>query len=80
LNSEKLNIPRSEGKQMSSEPSPVVGLLGYAMGFALKKVLKLILIIVGFLALTQFSTWQALSYSAMRKRTFIDSASAPKYI
>jgi len=55
LNSEKLNIPRSEGKQMSSEPSPVVGLLGYAMGFALKKVLKLILIIVGFLALTQFS-------------------------
>ena len=26
------------------------GLLGYAMGFALKKILKLILVIVGFLA------------------------------
>jgi uncharacterized membrane protein (Fun14 family) len=46
---------RSE-KQMSSEPllSSIIrfagsGLLGYAMGFALKKVLKWILIIVGFL-------------------------------
>ena len=42
---------------MSSEPllSSIIpfagsGLLGYAMGFALKKVLKWILIIVGFLA------------------------------
>ena len=43
--------------QMSSEPllSSVIpfagsGLLGYAMGFALKKVLKWTLIIIGFLA------------------------------
>ena len=42
---------------MSSEPflSSIVpfagsGLLGYAMGFALKKVLKWMLIIIGFLA------------------------------
>ena len=42
---------------MSSEPllSSLIpfagsGLLGYAMGFALKKILKWILIIVGFLA------------------------------
>ena len=42
---------------MSSEPllSSIIpfagsGLLGYAMGFALKKVLKCMLIIVGFLA------------------------------
>ena len=42
---------------MSGEPllSSIIpfagsGLLGYAMGFALKKILKLILIIVGFLA------------------------------
>jgi uncharacterized membrane protein (Fun14 family) len=42
---------------MSSEPllSSIIpfagsGLLGYAMGFALKKVLKWMLIIVGFLA------------------------------
>src|SRR5215468_2620227 len=47
---------RSEN-QMSSEPllSSIIpfagsGLLGYAMGFALKKVLKWMLIIVGFLA------------------------------
>jgi uncharacterized membrane protein (Fun14 family) len=47
---------RSE-KQTSSEPflSSIVpfagsGLLGYAIGFALKKVLKWILIVVGFLA------------------------------
>jgi uncharacterized membrane protein (Fun14 family) len=51
------NILRSEGKQMSSEALlsnivPFAGcvLLGYAMGFALKKVLKWMLIIVGFLA------------------------------
>jgi uncharacterized membrane protein (Fun14 family) len=51
------NILRSEGKQMSSEqllsnivPFAGSGLLGYAMGFALKKVLKWMLIIVGFLA------------------------------
>jgi uncharacterized membrane protein (Fun14 family) len=44
-------------KQMSSEallsnivPFAGSGLLGYAMGFALKKVLKWMLIIVGFLA------------------------------
>jgi len=50
------NIMRSEN-QMSSEPllSSIIpfagsGLLGYAMGFALKKVLKWMLIIVGFLA------------------------------
>ena len=43
-------------KQMSSEPlfSNIIpfagsGLLGYAMGFALKKILKWMLIIVGFL-------------------------------
>jgi uncharacterized membrane protein (Fun14 family) len=48
---------RSEGKQMSSEallsnivPFAGSGLLGYAMGFALKKILKWMLIIVGFLA------------------------------
>jgi uncharacterized membrane protein (Fun14 family) len=48
---------RSERKQMSSEallsnivPFAGSGLLGYAMGFALKKVLKSMLIIVGFLA------------------------------
>jgi len=47
---------RSE-KQMSTEPllSSIIpfagsGLLGYAMGFALKKVLKWMLIIIGFLA------------------------------
>jgi uncharacterized membrane protein (Fun14 family) len=47
---------RSE-KQMSSEallssiiPFAGSGLLGYAMGFALKKVLKWMLIIIGFLA------------------------------
>src|SRR5215469_3523635 len=52
------NIVRS---QMSSEPmlSSIIpfagsGLLGYAMGFALKKVLKWMLIIVGFLAGTFF--------------------------
>jgi uncharacterized membrane protein (Fun14 family) len=51
------NILRSEGKQMSSEqllsniiPFAGSGLIGYAMGFALKKVLKWVLIIVGFLA------------------------------
>jgi uncharacterized membrane protein (Fun14 family) len=51
------NILSSEGKQMSSEqllsniiPFAGSGLLGYAMGFALKKVLKWMLIIVGFLA------------------------------
>jgi len=50
------NILRSEN-QMSSEPllSSIIpfagsGLLGYAMGFALKKVLKWMLIIIGFLA------------------------------
>jgi uncharacterized membrane protein (Fun14 family) len=50
------NMVRSE-KQMSSEallssiiPFAGSGLLGYAMGFALKKVLKWMLIIVGFLA------------------------------
>jgi uncharacterized membrane protein (Fun14 family) len=48
---------RSEGKQMSSEPllSSIIpfagsGLLGYAMGFALKKILKWMLVITGFLA------------------------------
>jgi uncharacterized membrane protein (Fun14 family) len=47
---------RSEGKTMSSEALlssliPFAGSgLGYAMGFALKKVLKWVLIIVGFLA------------------------------
>src|SRR5215813_12859343 len=42
---------------MSSEPllSSIIpfagsGLLGYAMGFALKKILKLMLIMIGFLA------------------------------
>jgi uncharacterized membrane protein (Fun14 family) len=51
------NILRSEEKQMSSEPllSNIIpfagsGLLGYAIGFALKKILKWILIIIGFLA------------------------------
>jgi uncharacterized membrane protein (Fun14 family) len=51
-------ISKSTGaKEMSSEDllSSVVpfagsGLLGYAMGFALKKILKWMLIIVGFLA------------------------------
>jgi uncharacterized membrane protein (Fun14 family) len=50
------NILRSQ-KQLSSEPllSNVIpfagsGLLGYAMGFALKKVVKWMLIIIGFLA------------------------------
>jgi uncharacterized membrane protein (Fun14 family) len=50
------NILRSEGKQMSSEallsnivPFAGSGLLGYAMGFALKKVLKWMLIILGFI-------------------------------
>jgi uncharacterized membrane protein (Fun14 family) len=50
------NILRNERK-MSSEvllsnivPFAGSGLLGYAMGFALKKVLKWILIIIGFLA------------------------------
>ena len=50
------NILRSE-KQISSEPllSSIIpfagsGLLGYAMGFALKKILKWMLIIVGFMA------------------------------
>ncbi|MGA9149545.1 MAG: hypothetical protein WBZ36_03125 [Candidatus Nitrosopolaris sp.] len=31
-------------------PFAGIGLLGYAMGFALKKILKWMLIIVGFLA------------------------------
>jgi uncharacterized membrane protein (Fun14 family) len=51
------NILRSEGKQMSSKqllsniiPFAGSGLLGYAMGFALKNVLKWMLIVVGFLA------------------------------
>ena len=46
-----------ELKKMSSEallsniiPFACSGLLGYAMGFALKKILKWMLIIVGFLA------------------------------
>jgi uncharacterized membrane protein (Fun14 family) len=50
------NILRNE-KKMSSEPllSSIIpfaggGLLGYAMGFALKKILKWMLIIIGFLA------------------------------
>jgi uncharacterized membrane protein (Fun14 family) len=50
------NILRSE-KQMSSEPllSSIIpfagsGLVGYAMGFALKKILKWMLIIIGFIA------------------------------
>jgi uncharacterized membrane protein (Fun14 family) len=50
------NILRSE-KQMSSEvllsnviPFAGSGLLGYAIGFALKKILKWMLIIIGFLA------------------------------
>src|SRR5215471_12975533 len=50
------NIMWSEN-QMSSEPllSSIIpfagsGLLGYAMGFALKKVLKWMLIIIGFIA------------------------------
>jgi uncharacterized membrane protein (Fun14 family) len=32
------------------------GLVGYAIGFALKKILKLMLIIIGFLALLSFRT------------------------
>jgi uncharacterized membrane protein (Fun14 family) len=51
------NILRSEEKQMSSEPllSSIIpfagsGLLGYAMAFALRKILKWMLIIIGFLA------------------------------
>jgi uncharacterized membrane protein (Fun14 family) len=51
------NILGSEGKQMSSEallsniiPFAGSGLLGYAMGFALKKILKWMLIIIGFVA------------------------------
>jgi uncharacterized membrane protein (Fun14 family) len=55
------SILRSKGKQMSSEPllSSIIpfagsGLLGYAMAFALKKILKWMLIIVGFLAGTFF--------------------------
>jgi uncharacterized membrane protein (Fun14 family) len=47
----------SKGKNLSSEPllSSVIplagsGLLGYAMGFALKKILKWMLIVIGFLA------------------------------
>jgi uncharacterized membrane protein (Fun14 family) len=50
------NILRSK-KQMSSEallssiiPFAGSGLLGYTMGFALKKILKWMLIITGFLA------------------------------
>jgi uncharacterized membrane protein (Fun14 family) len=50
------NILGSE-KKLSSEallsniiPFASSGLLGYAMGFALKKILKWVLIIVGFLA------------------------------
>jgi uncharacterized membrane protein (Fun14 family) len=50
------NILRSEEK-MSNEallsnivPFAGSGLLGYAMGFALKKILKWMLIVVGFLA------------------------------
>jgi uncharacterized membrane protein (Fun14 family) len=50
------NILRSE-KQMGSEPllSSIIpfagsGLVGYAIGFALKKILKWILMIIGFLA------------------------------
>jgi uncharacterized membrane protein (Fun14 family) len=50
------NIIRSE-KKLSSEallsniiPFAGSGLLGYAMGFALKKILKWMLIVVGFLA------------------------------
>jgi uncharacterized membrane protein (Fun14 family) len=50
------DILRSE-KKMSSEvllsciiPFAGSGLLGYAMGFALKKILKWMLIIIGFLA------------------------------
>ena len=51
-----LNILRSE-EQMSSEvllssiiPFAGSGLVGYVMGFALKKILKWMLIIIGFLA------------------------------
>jgi uncharacterized membrane protein (Fun14 family) len=51
------NILRSEKKEMSSEvllsniiPLAGSGLVGYAIGFALKKILKWMLIIVGFLA------------------------------
>jgi uncharacterized membrane protein (Fun14 family) len=50
------NILRSE-KKLSSEallsniiPFAGSGLIGYAMGFALKKILKWLLIIIGFLA------------------------------
>jgi uncharacterized membrane protein (Fun14 family) len=50
------NMLRSE-QQMSSEPllSSIIpfagsGLLGHAMGFALKKILKWMLIVVGFIA------------------------------
>ena len=48
---------KADEKKMSSEPllSSIIpfassGLVGYAMGFAVKKVLKWMLIIVGFLA------------------------------
>jgi len=61
------DILRSEGKQMSSEqllssiiPFAGSGLLGYAMGFALKKVLKWMLIVVGFLAGMFFVGFQLL--------------------
>jgi uncharacterized membrane protein (Fun14 family) len=54
------NMLRSE-QQMSSEallsniiPFAGSGLLGYAMGFALKKILKWMLIVVGFIAVTLF--------------------------
>jgi uncharacterized membrane protein (Fun14 family) len=60
------NILRSEEK-MSSEallsnivPFAGSGLLGYAMGFALKKILKWLLIIIGFIAGMSFICVQLL--------------------
>jgi uncharacterized membrane protein (Fun14 family) len=57
LNSEHISNILSEERKMSSEvllsniiPFAGSGLLGYAMGFALKKILKWMLIIVGVLA------------------------------
>ena len=57
LHSEYLEKHRRERKELSSHallsniiPFAGSGLLGYAMGFALKKILKWMLIIVGFLA------------------------------
>jgi uncharacterized membrane protein (Fun14 family) len=54
---QEILLVRSEKKEMSSEvllsniiPFAGSGLAGYAIGFALKKILKWILIVIGFLA------------------------------